>query len=128
MNGLTIARGMSHVSFPVHDLERSLAFYRDMLGFHPIPRPDLGVGGAWLQAGNAQVHLIERFPGMDVGQSPPFLNPAAQHVAFVIADYEGALATLKHHGLNVLETGASQGQLFVQDPDGHVIELNANAP
>ncbi len=120
-----IARGMSHVSFPVHDLERSLAFYRDMLGFHPIPRPDLGVGGAWLQAGDAQVHLIERFPGVPMGEPPPSLNPAAQHVAFAIADYDGAVATLKRHGLTVLETGAAQGQLWVQDPDGHVIELNA---
>ncbi|HEV7733154.1 MAG TPA: VOC family protein [Candidatus Binatia bacterium] len=120
-----IARGMSHVSFPVHDLERSLAFYRDTLGFVAIPRPDLGLPGAWLQAGNAQVHLIQRFPGATLGSPPPSVNPMAQHVALTIDDYAGALATLHAHGLEVLETNDEQGQLWVQDPDGHVIELNA---
>lgn len=121
----TIARGMSHVSFPVRDLERSLGFYRDVLGFAPIPRPDLGVSGAWLQAGDAQVHLIQRFEGMSIGEPPPSINPAAQHVAFTIADYDGALTALRARGLDVLETNAELGQMWVQDPDGHVIELNA---
>lgn len=120
-----IARGMSHVSFPVQDLDRSLAFYCGLLGFEPIPRPNVGIGGAWLQAGDAQVHLIERFPDMPIGEPPPTLNPAAQHIAFAIDDYDAAVATLKGGGLTVLETGADQGQLWVQDPDGHVIELTA---
>jgi glyoxylase I family protein len=120
-----IARGMSHVSFPVQDLERSLAFYRDTLGFQPIPRPQVGVEGAWLQAGDAQVHLIVRFPGVPIGEPPPVLNPAAQHIAFAIADYDAAATALKARGLTVLESGAEQGQMWVQDPDGHVIELTA---
>ncbi len=120
-----IARGMSHVSFPVLDLERSLAFYRDVLGFASIPRPDLGLPGAWLQAGDAQVHLIQRFPGVALGEPPPSVNPTAQHVAFHIADYDAALAVLRRHGLEILETSPELGQMWVQDPDGHVIELNA---
>jgi glyoxylase I family protein len=120
-----IARGMSHVSFPVRDLAASLAFYRDVLGFAEIPRPDLGFPGAWLRAGDAEVHLIARAPGVPVGEPPPALNPMAQHTAFRIADYEGALARLRTHGLQVLETGPATGQMWVQDPDGHVIELIA---
>lgn len=120
-----IARGMSHVSFPVRDLERALAFYRDVLGFRPIPRPDLGVPGAWLQAGDAQVHLIQRFPGVALGEPPPSLNPAAQHVAFAVDDYDAALAALRRHGIEALETSVALGQMWVQDPDGHVIELTS---
>ena len=45
-----IARRVDHVSFAVRDLERSLAFYRDLLGLPLAPRPDLGFPGAWLQA------------------------------------------------------------------------------
>ena len=120
-----IAHGMSHVSFPVRDLARSLAFYRDVLGFTERPRPDIGVPGAWLRAGDAEVHLIAGVEGLPLGAPPPVLNPAAQHIAFRIDDYEAAAARLRQCGLDVLESGAAAGQMWVQDPDGHVIELIA---
>lgn len=122
-----LARGLGHVSFPVADLERSLHFYRDVLGLPEIPRPDLGFPGAWLAVGDGQVHLIQRFPGADVGTPPPALNPAAQHVAFRVADYAATLAQLRDAGLAVLATSPELGQMWVQDPDGHVIELTAAA-
>jgi glyoxylase I family protein len=120
-----IARGMSHVSFPVRDLARSLAFYRDLLGFAERPRPDLGVPGAWLRAGDAEVHLIAGVEGLPLGEPPPVLNPAAQHVAFRIDDYQAAADRLHAHEIAVLEAGPAVGQMWVQDPDGHVIELIA---
>jgi len=120
-----IVRGMSHVSFPVRDLARALSFYRDLLGFAEIPRPDLGVPGAWLRAGDADVHLIAGVEGLPLGAPPPMLNPAAQHVAFRIDDYEAAATRLRDSGLDVLESGPAAGQMWVQDPDGHVIELIA---
>ena len=120
-----IARGMSHVSFPVRDLARSLGFYRDLLGFAEVPRPDLGVPGAWLRAGDAEVHLIAGVDALPLGEPPPVLNPAAHHVAFRIDDYRGTAERLHAHGLQVLEAGASAGQMWVQDPDGHIIELIA---
>lgn len=120
-----IARGMSHVSFPVRDLARSLAFYRDLLGFAERPRPDLGVPGAWLRAGDAEVHLIGGVAGLPLGAPPPVLNPAAPHVAFRIDDYQATVARLRAHDLPVLEAGPSAGQMWVQDPDGYVIELIA---
>ena len=120
-----IARGMSHVSFPVRDLARSLAFYRDVLGFAEQPRPDLGIPGAWLRAGDAEVHLIAGVAGLPLGETPPVLNPAAHHIAFRIDDYERSLERLRAHELQVLEAGAEQGQMWLQDPDGHIIELIA---
>jgi glyoxylase I family protein len=122
-----IARGMSHVSFPVRDLARSLAFYRDLLGFTEQPRPDLGIPGAWLRAGDAEVHLIAGVEGLPLGEPPPTLNPAAQHIAFRIDDYQAAADRLRAHDLPVLEAGPAAGQMWVQDPDGHVIELIAVA-
>ncbi len=122
-----IARGMSHVSFPVRDLAASLTFYRDVLGFADIPRPDLGVPGAWLRAGDAEVHLIAGVGGLPLGAPPPTLNPAAQHVAFRIDDYQATLDRLRVHQLAVLETSPAMGQMWVQDPDGHIIELTAVA-
>jgi glyoxylase I family protein len=122
-----IARGMSHVSFPVRDLARSLSFYRDVLGFTEQPRPDLGVPGAWLRAGDAEVHLIAGVEHLPLGQPPPVINPAAQHVAFRIDDYQATLERFRAHDVAVLEAGAEVGQMWVQDPDGHVIELTAVA-
>jgi glyoxylase I family protein len=121
------ARRVDHVSFAVRDLERSLAFYRDVLGLPLAPRPDLGFPGAWLQAGDAQVHLIQVPADFDAGSPPPALNPLAGHAAFGIDDYEETLAALRARGLEVLALGAEAGQMWVRDPDGHVIELIARA-
>jgi glyoxylase I family protein len=116
--------GIDHVSFPVRDLERALGFYRDTLGLVPIPRPDFGaLGGAWLAAGALQVHLIVTPDGADVGRPPGDVNPVAAHTAFAIDDYDATKAMLEATGVSVLGLGAAQGQMWVQDPDGHVIEL-----
>jgi glyoxylase I family protein len=120
-----IARHIDHVSFPVRDLARSLAFYRDVLGLEPAPRPDLGFPGAWLQAGDAQVHLLEVPAGFEGGTPPPHLNPLAGHAAFAIDDYDATLDVLRRHGLEVLALGQTAGQMWVRDPDGHIIELIA---
>lgn len=112
-----------HTSFPVKDLARSRAFYEDILGLAPKPRPDLGFPGVWYQAGAGEVHLLQVMEGIDVGAPPPALNPMAQHVAFAIDDYAAALTLLRQHGLEVFETSAAQGQMWVRDPDGHIIEL-----
>ncbi|MFQ5513566.1 MAG: VOC family protein [Myxococcota bacterium] len=112
-----------HMSFPVRDLEQSREFYEGVLGLRTIPRPDLGaLGGVWYAAGPCEVHLIELPPGVQVGAPPPALTPLARHAAFAIPDYDEALAVLRARGLEILESRAG-GQMWVQDPDGHVIEL-----
>ena len=115
--------GAHHMSFPVRDLARSRAFYEGVLGLASIPRPTMGVDGIWYQAGACEVHLIVTPAGVDVGGTPPSLNPVARHAAFAVASYEEALAQLKRHGLEALETSPARGQLWVRDPDGHIIEL-----
>jgi glyoxylase I family protein len=112
-----------HISFPVSDLDRSREFYEGVFGLKSIPRPDLGaVRGIWYEAGDCEVHLIETPTGFDVGKPPPTLNPLARHAAFAIADYDDALSQLRDHDLEVVESRAA-GQMWVCDPDGHIIEL-----
>lgn len=120
---MTLKAKAHHTSFPVKDLARSRAFYEGVLGLEEKPRPDFGFPGVWYQAGTSEVHLLETGAGVDVGEPPPALNPMAQHVAFAIADYDAALALLRSRGLEVLETSPQQGQMWVRDPDGHIIEL-----
>ena len=107
-----------HVSLNVSDTARALEFYRDVLGLIPLPRPDLGFPGAWLDAGNGhQVHLIEG----DV--------PAAhgQHVAFEVDDITAAIADLRGKGIAVRDAkpvgDTDLVQTFVHDPDGNLLEL-----
>ena len=112
-----------HVSFAVRDLAASRRFYGELLGFGEIARPELGVAGTWYRVGETEVHLIETPAGLEVGAAPPKLSPLANHAAFQIDDYEAAVAALRAKGVEVLGTSAAIGQLWVQDPDGNVIEL-----
>jgi catechol 2,3-dioxygenase-like lactoylglutathione lyase family enzyme len=120
-----IARALHHVSFPVRDLERARHFYGEVLGLEEIERPDLGFPGAWYRVGDGQVHLLVTPFGLDVGTPPPALTPLAAHTAFAIDDYQRVHAMLEAHGIPVLAAGPEIGQMWVQDPDGHVIELIA---
>ncbi len=118
-----IVGSVDHISFSVTDLERSKRFYEDVLGLRTIPRPDLGLPGVWYGAGNCEVHLIQRPEGVEVGEAPAKLTPLANHQAFAIDDYEKTLAFLEDRGLEVLSTTPENGQMWIADPDGHVIEL-----
>ena len=118
-----IARSVNHISYAVSDLERSKRFYEDVLGLRTIPRPDLGLPGVWYGAGNCEVHLIQCPEGADVGTPPSGISPLANHQAFAIDDYEKTLAFLEERGLEVLSTSPENGQMWIADPDGHVIEL-----
>ena len=112
-----------HMSFPVKDLARSREFYEGVLGLRTIPRPDLGaIAGVWYAAGSCEVHLIETPAGVDPGAPPSRLNPLARHAAFAVESYDDTLAHLQAHDLTVFESRAG-GQMWVQDPDGHIIEL-----
>ena len=112
-----------HLSFPVRNLEQSRHFYENVLGLTSIQRPNFPFAGAWYQAGAVQVHLIVPPEGVDIGPPPPALNPTDQHAAFGITDYTTSVEFLQSHGLEVFETSPDIGQMWVRDPDGHIIEL-----
>jgi len=110
-----------HVSINVTDTARSLAFYTDVLGGTVRgDRPDFAFGGAWIDLGASQVHLIEA----DV---PPNLG---QHFAILVADLDAAVAELRSKGIELPDpTPVGTGrQTFVADPDANLVELHETAP
>jgi catechol 2,3-dioxygenase-like lactoylglutathione lyase family enzyme len=118
-----LVKQVHHVSFAVRDLARSREFYEGLLGLRSIERPNIGLPGVWYAAGEGQIHLIQTPPGASVGAAPDRLTPLANHCAFEIDDYDQFVETIRRRGLALVETNREMGQLFVQDPDGNVIEL-----
>jgi glyoxylase I family protein len=106
-----------HVSVNVDDVEAALRFYTDVLGLVPRgDRPDLGFGGAWLDAGGQQVHLVE-------GKPPAVLG---QHFALLVDDLDGTVAELRDRAVEVsdpMPVGADR-QAFLTDPSGNLVELH----
>ncbi|HWE55400.1 MAG TPA: VOC family protein [Acidimicrobiales bacterium] len=109
-----------HVSINVDDVTAAKHFYIDALGLSErADRPDFGFGGAWLDAGGQQVHLIEATPPDNRGQ----------HFALAVADLDGVVAELRAHGLKVsdpVKVGTGR-QSFLNDPAGNTVELQQPA-
>jgi len=110
--------GIQHVSIGSHDVAKSIEFY-EWFGLSVVPtRPDFGVGGAWLQAGDQQVHLIatdKQTPGSE------------NHFAFIVDDLDKCLAELAAHDIKAYRAPHTVGagyQAFINDPSGNVVELN----
>lgn len=128
-------RSLDHVTLVVRDLERSRAFYVGILGMREVPRPAFPFDGLWFQAGATQIHLILEFSGSGPAGN---LLPAArrtsrtQHVAFAVEDAAAAVLRLAELHVPILSSPQPRPdgctQVFIADPDGHVIELCSPSP
>jgi glyoxylase I family protein len=115
--GVVQALGVHHVSINVADIDDALGFYVDVLGLTVRDdRPDFGFGGAWLDVGGQQVHLIEA-PGPD---------DRGQHFAVHVADLDAAVAELRAGGTSVSDPSpvGTGRQAFLHDPSGNLVELH----
>lgn len=126
---------LNHYFVRCKDLERSKAWYCEMLGFEPMPRPRFPFPGYWLGVnGKIQVHM--GLAGVDNAQlyyrgTPP--DAAADnagvidHIAFLAEDpiefRERFEARQTHYWTRSLPE-FDLYQIFVRDPDGLAIEIN----
>lgn len=113
-----LLNGVQHVSINVTDLDRASSFYIDKLGLAALPRPELGVEGIWLGAGDQEIHLI-------VSNDPT--RAPGQHFAFGVDDLDGTVEQLqsmdiKVSTVNEIPNGARQ--CFIKDPEGNLLEFN----
>jgi catechol 2,3-dioxygenase-like lactoylglutathione lyase family enzyme len=125
---------IDHVTLVVNSLERSAAFYVELLGMRRVERPSFGFPGLWFQAGSTQIHLILKhdkssFAGLP--DAPPEAGAGRVfHFAFEVPHFETAVERLKTAGVKVRGTGLRPDgchQLWCYDPDGHVVELFSRA-
>lgn len=127
-------REIDHLTLVVKSLELSRAFYVDLLGMDEVARPAFTFPGAWFQAGATLLHLIEEHDqsgqaGADVNRSR---NSRCHHFAFEVTDARAAAQTLKTQGVTLIDDAKLRPdgavQVFLADPDGHVVELCSSAP
>jgi catechol 2,3-dioxygenase len=125
------AHYLGHIVFYVKDLERSLAFYRDLLGFKEVGRI---FGGKAAALTSGRTH--HEFLFIEVGDAPG--PPTGHriglyHIGIKIGDsldeLRAAVKELEKAGVTI--TGASDHtvsqSLYLLDPDGNEVELYVDA-
>jgi len=82
--------GLDHINIETNNLEETVRFYEEVLGFENEVGPPFDFLGVWLYAGgNPVIHLIE-------GASPSFpKTDPIDHVAWIASDFEGVKLRLK---------------------------------
>jgi catechol 2,3-dioxygenase len=120
---------IGHVHLKVADLDRSLAFYRDALGFTVQGR--IGDQAAFLAGDGEYHHHIGLNTFESAGGEPPAPGTTGlYHVAIVYPD-RAALAAAARKVRNQISHGSDHGAneaVYLRDPDGNGIELYWDRP
>lgn len=143
--------GVGNFAHVVADLDDSLGFYRDVLGLKVTTTFPFGPNAAIEKLGNtiggySGVAVLD-VPGTEIGvelieyrdierkaQHPSFVDPGAANLALRLRDLDGVFPKIAAYpGVEILTAGGkpvtietpngSIHAVFVQDPDGFVVEL-----
>ena len=122
---------IGHVHLKVSELERAIAFYRDVLGFELQQR--YGAQAAFLSAGGYHHHIGLNTWESQGGSPPPPGTTGLYHVAIRYPDRAAlALALRRVVDAGVAIEGASDHgvseAIYLRDPDGNGIELYRDRP
>jgi catechol 2,3-dioxygenase-like lactoylglutathione lyase family enzyme len=138
---------ISHTGFTVADIDRSIAFYRDVLGLTLLGRqegrrpylatitgfPEVYLKTAWLAVapGGHVLELLE-YSSHPAPATPRDTNrPGNGHLCFQVADIMATYERLAAHGVVFISppapvtSGANAGAVgcYLRDPDGFTLEL-----
>ena len=125
------AHYLGHVVFYVKDLERSLAFYRDLLGFNEVGRIFNGAAAA-LTAGRTHHELLLIQVG-DAPSSPKGRRRGLYHIGIKVGDsldeLRYAKRELEQAGVDIdgMSDHTVSQSLYLKDPDGNEVELYVDA-
>ena len=125
------AQYLGHVVFYVKDLERSLGFYRNLLGFQEVGRVFDGAAAA-LTSGRTHHELLLIQVG-DAPGPPSGRRRGLYHIGIKVGDSLDELRAAKKdlEGTGIPIDGMSDHtvsqSLYLHDPDGNEIELYVDA-
>jgi glyoxylase I family protein len=130
-------RGLHHVTAICADMDRTIAFYRDLLGLavvhDGVNDDDASARHVWFgDAGGAAGSLVSfmEYPALPEGVVG---RGSTHHLALVVetVDEQEAWRThLQDHGVptsDVLDRGPFRS-LYFRDPDGHLLEIATRGP
>lgn len=124
---------LGHVVFYVRDMQRSLGFYRDLLGLRAIGPGDLPCPAVGLTSGRTHHELLL----IEVGDAPGPMQGrrlGLYHVAFKVGDSLDALRSAYHEILDAgvpilgMSDHTVSQSLYVKDPDGNEVEIYVDDP
>ncbi|MBX4860028.1 VOC family protein [Rhizobium leguminosarum bv. viciae] len=125
MLGIT---GYGHVAIKVKDLDASLDFYRERLGFPEMLRLKNEDGSTWLvYLRITDDHYLEIFPGAENDRAPGWNANGVNHMCFTIDDLDATATRIQAAGIKLtaeIKPGLDGNrQAWIEDPDGNRIEL-----
>ena len=119
---------LDHFNIRTRKLTETVRFYESILGLEKGPRPNFAFPGAWMYSeGKAVVHVVD-ISATDEPQKPD--SGVVHHVAFASTGFDGMADRLKSRGMPFEARqvpGGELWQIFVNDPNGVMIELNYEA-
>jgi lactoylglutathione lyase len=119
---------LGHIGIKVKNLEKSIAFYTETMGFPEMFRLHHDDGRVWLvYLRITDEQYLEIFPEAIQDRAPEPDNNGINHFCLTVENIEEIVRQLEAKGVALywpLKTGADNNrQAWVQDPDGNRIEL-----
>lgn len=115
-----------HTRYRVHDLEKTVGFYRDVLGLEEVRRSESGRGSklVFLKApGSEELLEICQYDA----SGPVQVGPDLTHLAFEVTDLEAFARTAEAKGYPLSDGPhrTSKGSViaFIDAPEGYEVEL-----
>ena len=115
--------GMRHIALNVKDVERSKAFYQDILGMEVVWQPD--PQNAYLSSGIDNLALHET-----PGDRAPFTTSSLDHLGFIVSDIDRVQeleAEFRARQVTIIKPFKrhrdGSASFYCADPDGVVIQM-----
>jgi catechol 2,3-dioxygenase-like lactoylglutathione lyase family enzyme len=118
-------KSFNHITLAVTDIDRSFAFYRDVLGLKPLVKWGSGSesGGAYFLVGDSPT---ETWFCLNVDPSRTS-STCYTHYAFSVSadEFDAMSKRILESGATVFKDNTSPGEsLYFLDPDGHKLEIH----
>ena len=126
-------RAIAHVALKVNNLERSLAFWRDTIGFPEMMRINHADGSLMLvYLRMTDTQYLELFPGGQGELSPGPDITSVHHFCLEVDDLKATAADLEARGVTLTikpQLGLDNNwQCWIEDPDGNRVEFMQMMP